>query len=303
VNLAGAVAAAREADLWAAWSAVIVSQVLGWWLVSLLMQRSYVWFGAELRFADMFWVRGASYLLLLVHATLGQGALLLYQRGATGLTWPWLLGVVALRTTLSVASVVALLLPLGVALQLSGRLAMLRLPDFVVWLALVALALFVLDVWASLFSSRRFGVLARVLARFDQADFNHAFLAVRGRHALLVAALFVPQLLSTILGYAVLSHAFSVDVPWLEFFVLGPLLLVLLDLPIAFSGFGTATLAWITLFGSYGTTEQITALTLFLTTARLVIRVAIGGLSLPFALPALRAVGLTLPWRGRRVIP
>ena len=89
----------------------------------------------------------------------------------------------------------------------------------------------------------------------------------------------------------ILNLTFDIQAPWVEAVVVLPFAFVIMDLPIAFSGFGTMTLAWMTFFGEYGSLENITALTLFMPVARIICRAAIGAVSLK---PALSEINLLL---------
>ena len=93
----------------------------------------------------------------------------------------------------------------------------------------------------------------------------------------------MPQITIVLVGYYFLAHAFSVDVPFWECLVVMPLVLFISNLPIAFGGFGTTTLAWQEFFGQYGAADSIAALTLFIPAGRLLLRGLIGLISLPAA--------------------
>jgi len=97
----------------------------------------------------------------------------------------------------------------------------------------------------------------------------------------------LPPFILALVGYYFLTLAFGVKVPFLEFMVVSPLVVAIMDLPIAFGGFGTATVAWLTFFGDYGSETDIRALTLFLPVARGITRAGIGMVSLR---PALKEI-------------
>jgi len=92
---------------------------------------------------------------------------------------------------------------------------------------------------------------------------------------------------------AFLALAFEVKVPFLQFMVFSPLVMLITDLPIAFAGFGTATLAWVIFFRDYGSTEDLAALTLFLPFTRSVCRALIGLVSLRPAFQDISTLSLT----------
>jgi uncharacterized membrane protein YbhN (UPF0104 family) len=96
-------------------------------------------------------------------------------------------------------------------------------------------------------------------------------------------------------GFYFTSVAFGVNIPFLEFIVVMPIAFGVMELPIAFGGFGTATLAWMTFFGAYGSVESIAALTLFVPFCRSVSRGLIGLVSLK---PALTDIATLLPSRA-----
>ncbi len=90
----------------------------------------------------------------------------------------------------------------------------------------------------------------------------------------------IPPFILSLTGIYFVALAFEVNIPYLEFMAVYPLMMFIIDLPIAFAGFGTTTLAFIAFFGGYGSAEAIAALTLFLPFARATLRVLIGLVSL-----------------------
>ncbi len=94
----------------------------------------------------------------------------------------------------------------------------------------------------------------------------------------------MPAFIAVFIGYYAVARAFGIEMPFIKFMVLIPYVLVISNLPVAFGGYGTTTFAWVVFFSDYATEEQIATITLFIPTARVVIRAVIGMLCLPFAL-------------------
>ena len=115
--------------------------------------------------------------------------------------------------------------------------------------------------------------------------------------AVVAGAIRQEAVLLALVGMYFLTLAFGVRVPFLEFMVVSPIAVAIMDMPLAFAGFGTATLAWVIFFGDYGSAENIAALTLFLPFSRSICRAAIGLVSLRPALKDIYTLSLTSPKR------
>ncbi len=287
--------ASKRADLTLAFAAVVIPQVFSWFMGALLVERTLNWFHGPFSIKAYFWVRGASYILAFVNNALHGGGLFLYQKFKADISWTKLLGILLFRAGLFFWSVGLVMIPAtaalhhyGLAEKAFGSQTMLR-----VWWAILIFpgVLFLAGNWLYWFRGIDVTGLSRIIVRDRNSEFWTAFRTARLRHWLLLWAITLPQLFVAVFCGQLLNLAFDVQAPWVEAIVVLPFAFVIMDLPIAFSGFGTMTLAWMTFFGDYGSLEDITALTLFVPVARILCRAAIGAVSLK---PALSEINLLL---------
>jgi hypothetical protein len=286
--------ASRRANLTVAFAAVVAPQVFSWFMGALMVERTLHWFHGPFPLKAYFWVRGASYILAFVNNALHGGGLFLYQKFRADISWIKLLGVLLFRLGLFLWSVGLVMIPAtaalhqyGLAEKAFGSQTMIR-----VWWAILIFpgVLFLLGNWLYWFRGIDFTGLGRLIVRNRSHEFWTAFRCSRPRHWLLLWAIALPQLFLAVLCAQLLNLAFGIRAPWVEAAVVLPFAFVVMDLPIAFSGFGTMTLAWMTFFGDYGSLESITALTLFVPVARILCRAAIGAVSLKPALSEINAL-------------
>ncbi|MFW6138767.1 MAG: hypothetical protein ACOC7U_06315, partial [Spirochaetota bacterium] len=133
--------------------------------------------------------------------------------------------------------------------------------------------------------------LSRLLVRNRYGKFWTAFHNATPGQWAATWALAIPPYILSITGLFFMSLAFNVHIPFLEFVGISPLVVAVLDMPIAFAGFGTTTMAFNIFFGEYGSPQNIAALTLFYPFVRAVLRAVIGLISLQ---PALMEIHLLL---------
>ena len=264
-------------------AAVVIPQLVNWYFGALVIQRTIVWFHGPISLSSLFWMRGASYILAFVNSALGGGSLLFYQQRRGQLSWTKLLGIVLFRVGLWLWGICLIMIPLTIIVHLNGIDQRMRINFYLWWALLIFGALWFFEAWHNWHHGGYWG-LSRLVARDRDNEFWTAFRRSTPRLWLTFWALSLPQVFSTILGYHLLNQAFGIDAPLVESLVVLPLALLIMDLPVAFAGFGTATLAWVTFFGDYGSTENVTALTLFMPMARMLTRALIGALSLRPAL-------------------
>jgi hypothetical protein len=269
-------------------AAILIPQLVYWFFSALIVERNMEWFHGPFPLKAYFWIRGASYILQFINTALGGGGLMIYQQRKGNITWRKLLGMVLFRTGLGLWGIGFLMIPATLAMHHYGLAEKAEINLYVWWFILIGPGvLFFISTWFFWFRGIDSLGVGKIIVRDREDEFWTAYREARPRHWLLVWAMVLPPFVFTFVGYYFLNLAFEVNVPFVEFMVLGPLAMLIMDLPIAFAGFGTATLAWTAFFGRYGTTADIAALTLFLPFARAVIRAVIGLVSLR---PALRDV-------------
>lgn len=281
-------------------AAVAVPQILNWYLGTLVIARTIQWFHGPFPLRDFFWVRGAAYILGFVNSALGGGGQLFYQQRRGQMSWTVLMGILLFRVGLVLWGACLVMIPITIGMHVTGIAERVSINLQVWWAVLIFGLLWLLEAWHNWHHGGYWG-LSRLVARDRGHEFWTAFRRSTPRHWLLYWAYTLPQLGSTIVGYHVLNRAFGIDAPVLESLVVIPLALIIMDLPFAFAGFGTATIGWMAFFSDHGSAADITALTLFLPMARMLTRAVIGMLSLrpalgeiAFLLDALR----TQPQRG-----
>jgi len=282
------VEAASHANLPLAAAAVLLPQLVSWFLGAVMVERTINWFHGPFPLRTYFWVRGGAYLLAFINNAIGGGGLMLYQKTRAEISWPKLLGITLFRVGVSFWGIGLVMIPATLLLHQQGLARKVFSSDtslHVWWTILIVPGfLFLLSNWNYWFRGRDLTGLGRVLVRDRKAEFWTAFDQSTPRRWLILWALFLPQYLLSILAFHMLNLAFGIHVPFIEAMVALPFAFVIMDLPIAFGGFGTMTLAWMTFFSDYGSVESIAALTLFVPIARLACRGAIGGLSMKPAL-------------------
>jgi hypothetical protein len=274
----------KRVDLPLAIAAVALPQLVRWVLGALLIQRTLRWFHGPFDFRPLFWLCGASNILGFVNGALGGGSQLLYQQRRSGMTWTKLLGVLLFRTGLGLWGIGLVMIPATFAVHYYDLAHRVRLNLWVWWSVLIFGVYWLVEAWLNWHHDKVFG-LSAVVARHREHEFWSAFRNARPRHWFLTWLMLAPQMLVTLAGYHLLNRAFGINAPLVETFVVLPLALAVMDLPVAFAGFGTATLAWTTFFGAYGSVNDIGALTLFLPMSRILCRALIGVVSLRPAMP------------------
>lgn len=285
-------AAATRAHLILAVLAIVIPQLLFWFLDVLLTERHMVWFHEPFPLRTFFWVRGAIYILMMVNPSLGGGGILLYLKRKTQVTWTKLWGIALFRFGLAMWGMCLFLIPITLAMHHYGLAEKAKINMVVWWGFLIFGFAWMVEAWIFWHHKKRFG-LSKVVARNPDSEFWTAFRLATRRRWLLTWVMVIPPFLLMLVGWYFLARAFEVKVPFLQFMVVSPLVMLIIDLPIAFGGFGTATLAWVTFFGDYGSTEDLAALTLFLPFTRSICRALIGLVSLRPALRDISTLSLT----------
>jgi hypothetical protein len=270
--------------------AIVIPQLIFWYFDVLIVERLIVWFHGPFCFKTFFWVRGSVYLLTMFHPILGSGGVLIYLWCKIRITWTKLWGIMLFRYGLTLWGMVLVLIPATIAMHQYGLSERIRLNMWIWWGLLLFGFVWLTEAWLCWHHKKCFG-LSRIIARNPENEFWTAFHTATKKQWLLTWVMGIPPIILYLIGIYFLSLAFKVNAPFLEYIVVAPLMMAIADIPIAFAGFGTTTLAFFTFFANYGSPEAIAAFTLFLLIVRAVFRAVVG---LTCLRPALQDIGTLL---------
>jgi uncharacterized membrane protein YbhN (UPF0104 family) len=278
VNWAEVRAALQQADLWLMVPARVLPLLIFWSFDAYITQRLLLWFDRPFRLRDIFWIRGALYLVMLVNVGISNGGMFLYLLRKTRLPLTRLLGIQLFRAGLSLWGFVVIFTAALIASHFAGLDVFGKIPWrlLVVFLALGWLWLF--HAWTFWQHGWRWWPI-NLLIRRDHALWQ-AFAQARPAHWLKLALLAVPLIVSNLGGLYLCAWAFGIRIPLVEFVILIPLVLSISNLPIAFGGFGTTTLAWQLIFPTHASPDTYLAFTLAYPVVYCLTRAAIGLFSL-----------------------
>lgn len=267
-----------QANLWLMVPARVLSLLIFWGFDAYITQRLLLWFDRPFRRRDIFWIRGALYLVMLVNVNISSGGMFLYLLRKTRLPLTKLLGIQLFRAGLSLWGFVVIFTATLVASHYAGLDIFGKIPwrTLVIILALGWFWLF--HAWTFWQHGWRWWPI-NLLIRRDHALW-HAFAQARPAQWLKLALLAVPLIVSNLGGLYLCAWAFGIRIPPVEFVILVPLVLSISNLPIAFGGFGTTTLAWQLLFPTHASTQTYLAFTLAYPVVSCLTRAAIGLFSL-----------------------
>ncbi len=287
--------ACRRANIYLAILAIFIPQIIYWFFEALIVDRHFEWFHGPFDLRKFFWVRGSIYILQFINTALSGGGYLLYLQRKTGITWARLMGIMLFRFGMTMWGICLFMIPATLAMHYYGLVEKIEINIYIWWFFLLVPGLFwMTEAWLFWHHKVNFRI-SRFVVRDRNSDFWTAFNKASRKRWLLTWAMTLPPFFLMMIGFYFLNLAFDVNVPFLEFMVVGPLAMIIMDLPIAFAGFGTATIAWKALFGDYGSDLDIAALTLFLPFARAACRAMIGLVSLRPALRDIYTLSLTAP--------
>jgi hypothetical protein len=267
--------AATGSHLTLAVLAIVIPQLVFWYFDVLIVERHIVWFYGSFCFKTYFWVRGSIYLLTMIHPILGSGGVLVYLWRRIRIPWTKLWGLMLFRYGLTLWGMILLLIPITVAMHQYGLSERVRLNMWLWWGLLLFGFIWLVEAWLCWHHKKCFG-LSRILARNPESEFWTAFHTATKKQWLLTWVMGIPPIILYLIGIYFLCLAFKINIPFLEYMVVAPLTLAIADIPIAFAGFGTTTIAFFTFFTDYGSPEAIAALTLFLPFVRAVFRAVVG---------------------------
>jgi hypothetical protein len=271
--------ATARATLWLAILAIVAPQLVHWYFHTLLVQQHFEWFHGPFPLWDYFWVRGAMYILMFVNPVLGGGGVLLYTQRKAKITWTKLWGIILFRIGLMLWGFSVFMIPITLAMHYYGYTEQAGINMYVWWGFLIFGVVYLINGWMTWHHGTHFGI-SKFVVRDRNSEFWTAFRMASKKQWYFTWALGIPPAIFSLVALYFLNIAFDINVPFVQFIVVAPLAMAIMDLPIAFGGFGTATLAWNTFFEGYGSPEDIAALTLFLPFARAVCRALIGAVSL-----------------------
>ncbi len=280
--------AGRQVNLWIAIPAILIPQLLYWFFTTLYFERTITWFHGPFPFMKFFWIRGASYILEFVNSALGIGGVLLYQQRKAKIAWSKLMGISLFNFGVGLWGTVFYLIPVTLMFHYYGFADKVNLNMTIIWaILLFPGVLFFIFTWRFWFHKKDFLSIGKLIVRDRESEFWTAYNNATPRHWFLVMGMHVPPFIFWLIGFYYMSLAFNVDIPFIMFMAIAPFAVIIVELPIAFAGFGTTTFAWMYFFGNYGTPEEIAALTLFLPFSRGACRGLIGLISLKPALKEL----------------
>jgi hypothetical protein len=265
---------------------------LAWWFADAYLDRKVVeWFHSKVDMWGIFWMRGVTYMMMVIFPPLSEGGMAYYLYRKTGMSLRLISGIFLFKLMNMVYAVVVLLFFVTLAAYARGF----HLGHYISvwwWWGMLGTGLFLIfHAWSYWIKKHSWGPLDRFLPRDDELFRPYSESTLRQWLVIWVFTI-VPYLLIYV-GYYLTVRTFHVRVPFTLFMLLSPVVLTVSGLPIFFGGFGGTTALWEYFFGApragSGTEYAVIALTLFLPAARLVVRMAVGLVSL---LPAPKDLAL-----------
>jgi hypothetical protein len=283
----------ENANIWLAVLAILIPQLIFWYVEAMAVHKSFEWFHGPFPFWDYFWVKGTGYILLFINTALGASGILIYQKVKADISMERFLGILLFRSAMLMWGVCIASIPFTLALHYYGHAGLFGNWIYAWWALLIFGAYWFIEAWIVWHYKKSFGIAA-IIANQRENDFWTAFHNSKPKHWIYMWAMMFPPFFITLIGYYFVTIAFNVDVPFFYFIVVIPMAIAIMDLPIAFAGFGTATIAWNAFFGDYGTAADIAALTLFIPICRTGVRILMGIISIK---PAADEIGTLMDAR------
>jgi len=272
----------EEAVFWKAWLGVLIPFLVIWVIEASYSVKAFLWFHRPTPLKNYLVVKASAYLLSMINIAFSTGGEFVYFNRKTGVSFRKYIGMVFFRATIAAFGCVLVMAGLTVWI-LVFRAELARDLELEFWGPVIA-ALLLLMVDFYLYFTRGRGLLLKNLPFTYQDEFWIAFRMARLRHWFFGMCYSVPAVFTYILGLFFVARAFDVQVELPHFIFWAPLAALLSAFPVTFSGFGATTAAWMIFFSDYGTTADIVALTLFLPSARLLMRAVLGVLFMPAAM-------------------
>jgi len=262
--------------------ALVITQLCFWCFDSLATHRAIVWFHGPFSFRAIFRVKGATFLLSMVSGPLQAGGMLAFILKKTDVTIRKFIGMMLFKVGLgawgfnvyiTIATAAACYYHLDIAKHINL---------WIWWGLIIGGQVWLIEAWLFWHHGVNIGFSRFIVNR--ESEFWSAWVQAKRRHWCLMWAMTLPSYLSLFLGYYIIAVSFNIHVPFWKFMAMIPLVVGISNLPVAFGGYGTTTLAWVTFFPEYGTPERLAAISLFIPTAKMLCRAIIGVVNLPSVL-------------------
>lgn len=282
--------AMAQANIILAILALLIPQLLIYFCDVFITTRHFQWFHGPFPWKEFCWVRGAMYLILLVNSTIGGGGIVLYLQRKTQITWTKFIGLMIFRTSLTMWSIAILLIPVTLAMHYYNIFEVSKLNPYIWWTLLSLGLIGFIEGWFAFHYNKPFLLTRLILNRIENEIWTAFRIASKAQWLLTILWGLIPMI-AMLGGFWFLALAFGVKIPILHFAATSLVVMMIMDLPIAFAGFGTTTMAWMIFYSDYGSQEAIASLTLFLPFARAAIRAIIGLVALK---PAINDINMLL---------
>ena len=282
----------KEANLWLAFFSVLIPQLIFWLFSVYQMERTFTWFHKPFPWKEFMWVRGALYLVMMINTGVGGVGNVLYLQQKTRISWLRFIALSFFRASVQTAAIGLVLIPLTIGMHVVGVFENTPLNPVIWWTILIVGQLAFWDGWFYFLKGQAIG-LSRYLFtegsrdglliggyRNKEHDFWFAFRQATQTQWLLLMIWAQIPVIALVFGYWYFAKAFNIEIPLLLFVVTMLLVNALQDLPVAFAGFGTTTMAWAMFYGDYASPEAIASLSLCLPLMRLFVRGGIGAISM-----------------------
>ena len=257
-------------------------QLVIWYTFSLIAHRHLRWFHGEIPLRDLFFVKGATYLLSLINNPLAGGGFFVYQMKKADISVRKLAGIALFRGGMTMWGFNVYLAIATAATQYYGLGLGERLNLTVLWIFIIFNMAWMIEAWIFWHYDKNIGIGKYLVKRND--EFWSCWAISEKKHWWYTWAAILPSVIFMFLGYYAIALSFGIDVPFFKFMAMIPLVLFISNLPVAMGGFGTTTMAWVMFFPEYNNDPRLLALSLFIPTARMIVRAIFGAFSLPFAL-------------------
>ena len=267
---------------------MLIPQLFFWYTEVYITKLLINWFHGDFSFKKYFWVRGAIYFLIMINSSIGLGGIVFYIKQKTKMSWSKLLGIIFFRYILTIWGFCFLLIPVGIFMKvyLSDSYGGLNLNIW--WAVLSSMFVLMVGTWIYWHNKTRFN--RPILKKKSDSEFWEAFRMATDKQWLTIWLIGLSPYILYLAGIYFQTVAFGMRIPIFRYIVLSPIAIIVADLPIAFSGFGTTTVSFMTFFGNYGLPESIAAFSLFFPFSRAVIRALIGIVSIKPASQELEAI-------------
>jgi hypothetical protein len=284
--------ATRNANMGMAFLALLIPQLFFWLFSVFQFERTFKWWHRPFDWKNYTWVRGGLYLVMMVNTGVGGVGNVLYLQQKTQISWMKFIAITFFRNSVQSASVGLVLIPLTIAMHVLGVFESTPLNPWIWWAILIVGQLAFWDGWYFFLKSRAVG-LSRYLFTEGEKDGQlvggfrnkeHEIWEIfreanKAQWVLLMIWAQIP-LIVMVIGYWYFALAFNIEIPFVLFAVTILLVAAIQDMPLAFAGFGSTTLAWSLFYADYASPEAIASLTLCMPLLRLIIRAGIGVVSI-----------------------